>query len=262
MKNKYPTRIKKIVRALKQYDPERVILFGSAARGDADAHSDIDLVVIKDTPERFLDRIGQVYDAVKPDYALDALVYTPEEFNAMHARHNPFIEEIIRDGIVIYDRTKGLAHEPPTPYSPSDGMRGMEAEYEARRWLEQAHADLAAAKWNEEGDFHSVACFLAQQTAERALKAFLYFRGQRRIIGHSVLEFADRCSRLDSDFKSLMDTAGTLDRYYIPTRYPNGLPGGVPAKVFGANEAKQALQIAETIVTLVASKIPPEHQEQ
>jgi predicted nucleotidyltransferase len=67
-------RIKKIVTALKRYDPERVILFGSAARGEADAYSDMDIVVIKETSERFLDRLGRVYDLIEGDFALDALV--------------------------------------------------------------------------------------------------------------------------------------------------------------------------------------------
>jgi predicted nucleotidyltransferase len=107
MKKSNLTRVKKIIRALKAYDPERVILFGSAARGDADAHSDIDLVVIKETSERFLDRIGRVYDFVKPDFAFDALVYTPNEFAEMKARENPFIENVLKEGITIYERPKG-----------------------------------------------------------------------------------------------------------------------------------------------------------
>jgi predicted nucleotidyltransferase len=106
MKTSKKGRIKKIVRALKQYDPERVILFGSAARGDADAQSDIDLVVIKDTQERFLDRLGRVYDCIKPDFSLDALVYTPKEFADMQARDNPFIEHVLKEGVTIYERSK------------------------------------------------------------------------------------------------------------------------------------------------------------
>jgi len=107
MKTSNPARIKKIIRSLKGYDPERVILFGSAARGDADEHSDIDLVVIKETSERFLDRLGRVYDFVKPDFSLDALVYTPREFAEMQARENPFIERVLKEGITIYERSQG-----------------------------------------------------------------------------------------------------------------------------------------------------------
>lgn len=257
-------RVKQIVNALKPYDPERIILFGSAARGDADEHSDIDIAVIKETSERFLDRLGQVYGLIKPHYALDVLVYTPDEFAEMRDAGNSFIEEILCDGIIVYDRAKKIAREGSGGYDLSSetdsaqggaGMRKTEAEHEGRRWLEQAQADLEIAKWNEQGNFHSAACFWAQQTAERALKAFLYFHGKRRVTGHSVAELTDACAQLDKDFNSLADDAVTLDRYYIPTRYPNGLPGGVPAKTYKADEAKAALQMADTVVSLVASKI-------
>jgi predicted nucleotidyltransferase len=100
-------RIKKIVNALKPYDPERVILFGSAARGDADAHSDIDIVVIKETSARFLDRLGRVYALIDGNFAFDALVYTPKEFAEMQARENPFVERVVREGVTIYERPQG-----------------------------------------------------------------------------------------------------------------------------------------------------------
>lgn len=104
MKAHVRTRVKKIVNALKRYDPEQVILFGSAARGESDPYSDIDIVVIKETPERFLDRLGRVYDLVNPDFALDALVYTPQEFSEMQARENPFVERVLAEGVTIYER--------------------------------------------------------------------------------------------------------------------------------------------------------------
>lgn len=107
MKAQNRSRVNRIVVALKHYDPERVILFGSAARGDADAYSDIDIVVIKETSERFLDRIDRVYDLVEPTYSLDALVYTPKEFAEMQARENPFIEQVLKEGVTVYERPKG-----------------------------------------------------------------------------------------------------------------------------------------------------------
>jgi HEPN domain-containing protein/predicted nucleotidyltransferase len=246
-------RINKIVRALKPYDPEQVILFGSAARGDADRYSDIDIAIIKETNERFLDRLAQVYRLIQPDFALDALVYTPSEFAAMRARHNPFAEEIVRDGIIVYDRLHGTQTKRLAPGSPR--MKRTRAEQEGLRWLKQARVDLETAKWNEKGNFHAAACFWAQQTAERALKAFLYFHDQSRLTHHSIVKLAKACARLDKDFAPFVQTANTLDRYYIPTRYPNGLPEGIPAQTYSATEAQTAIQSAEELVNLVASKI-------
>ncbi len=108
-------RVRKIVNALKPYDPERVILFGSAARGDADQDSDIDIAIIKETRARFLDRLGTVYDLIDADFAIDALVYTPKEFAEMQARENPFIESILKEGIEIYERPKGRSRAMARP---------------------------------------------------------------------------------------------------------------------------------------------------
>ncbi|MFQ5987219.1 MAG: nucleotidyltransferase domain-containing protein [Dehalococcoidia bacterium] len=96
--------MKEIVAALKGYDPRRVILLGSLARGEEDRYSDIDLVIIKETEERFLDRINSVYEILQPTRALDVLVYTPEEFEHMRREGNPFIERLLQEGMVIYER--------------------------------------------------------------------------------------------------------------------------------------------------------------
>ena len=134
-------------------------------------------------------------------------------------------------------------------------MKRTKSEQEGLRWLKQARVDLQTAKWNEEGKFHAAACFWAQQTAERALKAFLYFHSQRRLTHHSIAKLAKACARLDKDFADFVSAATVLDQYYIPTRYPNGLPEGIPAQTYGTTEAQMAIKLAEELVTLVASKI-------
>ena len=77
--------IQQINEALVPYQAERIYLFGSLARGEADDLSDVDLVIIKRTREPFWDRLREaarlVFDAIHRGE--DILVYTPEEFSDM-----------------------------------------------------------------------------------------------------------------------------------------------------------------------------------
>jgi predicted nucleotidyltransferase len=67
-------KIEKVISSLRSCDPQKIIRFGPQARGDDDRYSDLDLAVIKETDERFLDRLETVYGLVRSDFALDALV--------------------------------------------------------------------------------------------------------------------------------------------------------------------------------------------
>jgi predicted nucleotidyltransferase len=84
------------------YDPERVVLFGSHARGEPAA--DIDVVVIKETSDRFLDRLKVLYERWQLPVAVDILAYTPAEWARMVAEERGFILRILREGRVIYAR--------------------------------------------------------------------------------------------------------------------------------------------------------------
>ncbi len=55
-----PSKIDQVVQELRGYEPEEIILFGSAARGDAGEHSDIDLIVVKKTDRQFVQRLSDV----------------------------------------------------------------------------------------------------------------------------------------------------------------------------------------------------------
>ena len=85
------------------YRPHKVILFGSAARGEADAQSDLDLIVIKDTRESFVERLEAMAKLCPPGVHADILVYTPEEIRAMVEEENPFIIHALRDGKLLYE---------------------------------------------------------------------------------------------------------------------------------------------------------------
>ncbi len=99
-------QIDKIVRqVVDAYQPEKVILFGSYAYGEPDADSDLDLLIIKRTSERFIDRWMSVRQIVSdPDSSVpfEPIVLTPEELEERLAIGDQFIEEIVTKGEILY----------------------------------------------------------------------------------------------------------------------------------------------------------------
>ena len=90
---------------IREHEPEKLILFGSAAQGEIHEWSDLDLVVIKRTDKPLLERIEEVLRLVRPKVGLDVLVYTPEEMEDLIAERRVFVlDEIIYKGAVAYER--------------------------------------------------------------------------------------------------------------------------------------------------------------
>lgn len=96
-------KVQQAVEELKAYGAQQIILFGSAARGDADEYSDLDLIVIKPTTQRFLERLREVAVRCPVAGGEDVLVYTPEEWARMAERGNPFAEAAQREGRIVYE---------------------------------------------------------------------------------------------------------------------------------------------------------------
>jgi HEPN domain-containing protein len=117
----------------------------------------------------------------------------------------------------------------------------------ARDWFRQAEADLAHARHALRDGHHEWACFAAQQAAEKAAKAAHQALGQEAW-GHSVTELL-QALRLQVAIidDQLVDRARSLDKLYVPTRYPNGLPAGAPADYYTRTEGERAIADAEAI---------------
>jgi len=130
--------------------------------------------------------------------------------------------------------------------------RGRE---EARRWLEQAQDDLRWAKHLADAGAYNIACFLAQQVGEKALKALLYHQGEELVFGHSVQELCERASVHLPEVGERCQDWGYLDNFYVATRYPNALPGSIPAKVYTQKAAQEAVATASDIVAFVAGRV-------
>jgi uncharacterized protein len=85
-----------------KYAPERIILFGSAARA-SEPVNDVDLLVIKDdVPHLGAERIRQLYRLMETDLPVDYLVYRPVEVNERVALGDPFILAVLKEGQVLY----------------------------------------------------------------------------------------------------------------------------------------------------------------
>ena len=126
-------------------------------------------------------------------------------------------------------------------------MRDPQAE--GARWLEQADNDLAFARHALGGAFFHQACFVSQQCAEKALKAVLYHRGARSVLGHSLVGLREKVAAAGGPaWDDLRDAAAALDLYYVATRYPNGLPEGAPYRAFTRRQAEEAIASAEAFV--------------
>ncbi|GBC75256.1 hypothetical protein HRbin06_00572 [archaeon HR06] len=123
---------------------------------------------------------------------------------------------------------------------------------EGLRWVDQAEADLKTAKdCLKDGNFYASA-FFSQQCAEKALKAFLFFKGFRALITHSVLELLEKSSELEAVFNKFIDCGKELDRHYIGSRYPNFYPSGAPYQYYTREVAEKCINCAELI--LIESK--------
>ncbi len=107
-----------------------------------------------------------------------------------------------------------------------------------------------------EDGHHEWACFAAQQAAEKALKAVHGARGQDAW-GHSVTELLDAlvAGELSID-EAMLDRGRALDKLYVPTRYPNGLPAGAPTDYYTRSEAERAITDAEAIIEWSRGTLP------
>jgi len=87
----------------REYAPQQLIIFGSRAVGNARTESDIDIIVVSDRfkSTRYVNRMGEFLIKVRPHVHVDALCYTPEEFEAALGDESPFFRRAVADGIHI-----------------------------------------------------------------------------------------------------------------------------------------------------------------
>ena len=213
-------------RLVEAYEPERIILFGSRARGEASSDADFDLLVVKNTNRRPLDRRIDV-ERVLADraIALDLTVYTPEELRGLHAQGSPFIADVLATGKVLYMRKATSA------------------------WIHEAEDELAMGKLLLEHDMFRGACLHAQQAVEKGLKALLIERAEAVARTHDLVDLTRRVAALGWVVPLDTDAIVFLNSVYRG-RYPTDeglLPHGDPT----SDEASTAVSGADRLVAFL-----------
>ena len=96
--------LKRIVDIIvRNYSPEKIILFGSLTKGDIHEWSDIDLIIIKFTEDDPWERAIKVDRFIEHKVPVDILIYTPEEVRQRLAMNDYFVKEFSEQGKVLYN---------------------------------------------------------------------------------------------------------------------------------------------------------------
>jgi predicted nucleotidyltransferase len=88
-----------------EFGAERVILFGSYARGTPSSDSDVDLLVIGPFSGRGVDKSVEIQMKLRPGFPIDLLVRTPEKVRERIAMGDTFMRDVLAQGRILYEAT-------------------------------------------------------------------------------------------------------------------------------------------------------------
>lgn len=240
-----PQIVRRIVSA---FDPERVVLFGSRAKGQSSTDSDLDLMVEmqSDLPRR--ERAAQVDRLLMPRaWSLDVLVYTPAEVAASAGDSYGIMHEIRRTGRVLYCRRPDMAVDGSESEAAGSQPSGLA---DPQRWLAKAESDLTTidALLAFERTAPDSIAYHAEQAVEKALKAVLVSRAADVPRTHDPNHLLVLCLAAGVKVDATVAIAcERLNGYSVDVRYP-----GDDADVSDADARHAATLAADAVVRINA----------
>lgn len=242
--------------------PDRIVLFGSAARGAMKSGSDLDLLVVKNVSNlrEFSLRVRDSLPVDRPP--VDVLAATPE----LVAKHGDSLGWVLRpaveEGTTVYEKSSGV--ETADGRGRRSRRNGDEETNrvmvrtrrykpeEALDWLRRAKGDLGVGRTADPEADPDTLCSLAQAAAEKALKGIVVARGARVEYTHEVTTLAEQVRREGERLPGDLDRKkmDRLSEYGGDARYPG------PARRTTRADCEDALGIAAALVEHAERRIP------
>ncbi len=222
-------------RILELFAPQHLIVFGSRVNGSARPDSDIDLIVVSDTFEGipFFERSRRFNGQIPWHLRVDAWCYTVKEFEQLR-RQIGIVADACREGLWLI---KGEL------LSDEEVGSVMTPEEQARRWIAQGDHDLNLARVAHENNSYEWAAAIAQQAAEKFLKALYIVRFQAT--PPRTRDLVMLANALGAP-PELAAVGRPLTEDYLRARYPD-IAGGIPHEVFDTTTAQERIAQAEKI---------------
>ncbi len=240
--------VKKIVKAI---DPEKIILFGSYARGDYKKDSDLDLFIIKDGENNSRDMTSNVLDLLwGRRFPVDLFVRKTEEVEWNFRAKNPFyLYHIFKDGKELYKKKDHLLKDRFFFMN----KKNKEEVKLIKDWLKLAEENLSYAKlgMKEKKSFFHTTCFMCQGSTEKYLKAYLIWKGWELEKVHELDKLLKYCVKYDEEFTEIESECNLLNKHITDGRYP----GDLPFESIGVKDAREAIDAADKIAEFVKERI-------
>ncbi len=244
-------------RILAAGSPERVILFGSHARGDTHPYSDLDLLIIEESDQPRSGRCARyakVLAGVYPER--DVVAWTPEEVSAWADVPNAFITTALREGRALYSRPDSTP-APPIRQAPVQAERpGVPRRFSmidlTRGWLLKGRSDLISARTMIAGAGpYDTACFHAQQAVEKFLKAIVAHAGKTIPKTHNLIDLWALCLAHAPALDGSGIDLNALHQFAVRARYDFDF---WPER----SVAEGVLEMADRVHRAVLAVLPPE----
>ena len=238
-----------VERVVEIAQPQKIILFGSAARGDMRAHSDLDfLVIIRDDEDR-REVERRIYTGMPgKGIPVDVIVASASAIERYKHSHALVYKPALIEGKVMYESPNQVDPPDPDDLPPDEFPPGRYPPDDPREWMARAKHNLRRAKrWvpDEDEGFLEYLCFPAQQAAEKAIKARLIALDVEFPYTHSIEDLLACLETAGDAIPDEVRAAESLTPYAAIMRYPNQCP------LAGEEQYLAAIRAAEAVVSWV-----------